>query len=178
MTEQMTKSSHQQDEKNLDIQNNNTKTGINLTQLVTFKVDNELYGLEILKIQEIVRLPDITRLPKAMSFIKGVINLRGNIVPVIDLREKFGLPAKRYTKMTRAIVVEVAGKKIALIVDEVAQVLRLDSNEISEAPSLVSSVAKEFIKGVAKFEDQLVIILMIDRILSSNEIIELEKTGE
>ncbi len=167
-----------QEENGIDIRSGSAKSNINLAQLVTFKVDNELYGLEILKIQEIVRLPDITRLPKAVSFIKGVINLRGNIVPVIDLREKFGLPAKRYSKMTRAIVVEISGKKIALIVDEVAQVLRIDSSEISEAPYLVSSIAKEFIKGVAKFEEQLVIILMIDKILSNSDVVELEKMGE
>ncbi len=158
--------------------NNDEKSSVNLAQLVTFIVDNEIYGLEILKIQEIVRLPIITRLPKTSSFIKGVINLRGNIVPVIDLREKFGLPQKKYTKMTRAIVVEIKSKNIALIVDEVSQVLRIDINEISDAPSLVSSIAKEFIKGVARHGDKLVIILKMDKILSSEDVVELEKLND
>jgi purine-binding chemotaxis protein CheW len=168
-------------ENNINLEINELKNKIkseSLIQLVTFKIDNELYGIEILKIQEIVRLPDITRLPKAADFIRGVINLRGNIVPVIDLRVKFGLPQKRYTKMTRAIVVEIEQKRIALIVDEVSQVLRIDSSAIMATPALVSQVAKEFIESVAKFEDQLVIILKINKILTTSDIIELEKIGD
>lgn len=172
LTEEMDKN------KNLQKLTEEEKANANLAQLVTFKVDNEVYGLEILKIQEIVRLPVITRLPKTTSFIKGVINLRGNIVPVIDLREKFGLASKKYTKLTRAIVVEIKSKNIALIVDEVSQVLRIDINEISDAPSLVSNIAKEFIKGVARHGDKLIIILKMDKILSSDDIVELEKINE
>jgi purine-binding chemotaxis protein CheW len=173
---------------NLDIENevsgyegnakvSNTGSG-RLIQLVVFKVDEELYGLEITKIQEIIRLPDITRLPKASSFIKGVINLRGNIVPVIDLREKFGLNPKIYNKLTRAIVVDVNDKRLALIVDEVANVLRMDESQILEAPMLVSGIAKEYIEGVAKHDDNLVILLKIDKILTSDDIIEIEKVGQ
>ncbi len=157
---------------------NESNVNVNLEQLVTFKVDQEIYGLEILKIQEIVRLPVITRLPKTSSFIKGVINLRGNIVPVIDLRDKFGLPQKKYTKMTRAIVVEIKAKNIALIVDEVSQVLRINMSEISEAPSLVSNIAKEFIKGVARHGEKLIILLKMDKILSSDDVVEIEKINE
>jgi len=152
--------------------------GESLLQLVCFKVDNELFGLEILKIQEIIRLPDITRLPKAPAFIKGVINLRGNIIPVVDLREKLGLAERKTSKMTRAIVVENEHKKIAVIVDEVANVLRVKGGAVSSAPAFVSKVAEEYIDGVVEYEQQLVIILRIDKILSSEDIISIEKAGK
>ena len=96
-------------------------------QLISFMVGNEEYGLEILKIKEVIRLQEITRLPKAPSFVKGVINLRGDVIPVIDLREKFGLESKEYTNTTRVIVVEVQGKSVGMteeiVFDRVGRIL-------------------------------------------------------
>ncbi len=146
-----------------------------IKQLVTFTVNMEEYGLEILQVQEVVRLPHITRLPRAPIFIKGVINLRGNIIPIIDLREKFGLEAKQYTETTRVIIVEVSEKKIGMIVDTVSQVVRVPESKIAPPPPMISGIAHEYLAGVVRMEDRLIILLKIDDILSTEEVLQLEQ---
>jgi purine-binding chemotaxis protein CheW len=147
-------------------------------QIVGFVVDTEEYGLEILKVQEVVRLPHITRLPRSPIFIKGVINLRGNIIPIIDLREKFGLRAKKYIDSTRVIIVEVGEKKIGMIVDIVSQVIRVTKDSIVPPPSMVSGVGKEYLSGVVRLEKRLIMLLKIEDIISSNKIINIEKVKD
>jgi purine-binding chemotaxis protein CheW len=139
-------------------------------QLVTFTVGKEEYGVRIEEVQEIVRMPEITRLPQTESFIKGVINLRGNIIPVIDMRERFNLEKKDYSDMTRVIVVRIEEKLTGLIVDDVAQVLEIGLSEIEEAPEIITGRSKEFIAGIGKINDLMIIIIDTKKILTNSEI--------
>jgi purine-binding chemotaxis protein CheW len=145
-----------------------------LEQIITFNVGKEVYGVEIQMVKEVIRQREITRLPKAPAFVKGVINLRGDVIPVIDLREKFGLEEEEFTDKTRVIVVEVDRKSIGMIVDSVSHVVRLSQDQIEPPPPLVGGVSAEFIRGVGKLGDRLVVLLNIDRILSMQEKMELD----
>ncbi len=146
-----------------------------IRQMVTFSINTEEYGLEILKVQEVVRLPHITRLPKAPAFIKGVINLRGNIIPIIDLREKFGFEAIDYTETTRVIIVEVSEKLLGMIVDNVSQVVRVPESSIAPPPPVVSGITRHYLSGVVKMENRLIILLRVDEILSTEEVVQLDQ---
>ncbi len=145
-------------------------------QIVTFTIDTEEYGLEILKVQEVVRLPHITRLPRAPVFIKGVINLRGNIIPIIDLREKFGLKSEEYTETTRVIIVEVVDKRLGMVVDNVSQVVRVPASSIAPPPPMISGEANQYLAGVVRLDERLIIMLNVENILSHDEVIQLEQT--
>ncbi|MDH5681388.1 MAG: chemotaxis protein CheW, partial [Spirochaetota bacterium] len=140
-------------------------------------VNEEEYGLEILKVQEVVRLPHITRLPKSPVFIKGVINLRGNIIPIIDLREKFGLEALAYTEITRVIIIEIAEKRVGMIVDNVSQVVRVEESSIAPPPPMISGITDQFVSGVVRLEDRLIIMLKVAEILSTEEVVQLEQAN-
>lgn len=155
--------------------NKNNTDQDEIIQIVTFKINLEEYGLEILRVQEIVRLPHITRLPKAPIFIKGVINLRGNIIPILDLRVKFGLEPIKYSDTTRVIVVEIMDKKIGMIVDNVSQVVRVPKKSIAPAPPMVSGISEKYLEGVIRLEDRLIILLNVDDILSNQEVIQIDE---
>jgi purine-binding chemotaxis protein CheW len=144
-------------------------------QIISFVVGRENFGVLIQEVKEVIRIREITRLPKAPDFVKGVINLRGDVIPVIDLREKFSMEVEDYTDMTRVIVVEVDGKSIGMVVDSVSHVLRLSRDQIDPAPPLVGGLAGEYIKGVGKLDEKLIILLNIERILSQEEKIELDQ---
>jgi purine-binding chemotaxis protein CheW len=146
-----------------------------LNQLISFLVGDEEYGLDILRVKEVIRIREITRLPKAPSFVKGIINLRGDVIPIIDLRDKFGLESREYTTMTRVIVVDVEDKLVGMVVDAASQVVRIPADQIDPPPPIVGGLSAEYIRGVGKLEDRLVILLNIDRILTTEEKIELEK---
>lgn len=146
-----------------------------LNQLISFVVGEEEYGLGILKVKEVIRIREITRIPKAPTFVKGIINLRGDVIPIIDLREKFGLNQKEYTSMTRVIVVEVEGKLIGMVVDAVSQVIRVPSDQIEPPPPVVGGLSEEYIKGVGKIGERLIILLNIKKILTTEEKLELDK---
>ena len=146
----------------------------NLKQIISFKIGDEEYGLEILKVKEVIRIKEITRLPKAPDFVRGVINLRGDVIPIIDLRKKFGLPEEMYADNTRVIVVEVEGKLMGIVVDSVSHVIRIDESQIDKPP-LLSGMSREYIMGVVKLDKRLIVLLNIDRILTTEEKIEIEK---
>lgn len=149
-----------------NVQKNNSSE---LLQLVSFNVGNEEFGVDILCVQEINRMLQITKVPNAPEFVDGVINLRGKVIPVIDLRQKLGMPRKEHDKNTRIIVVEVNNKTVGFIVDAVREVLRIPS-EITEAPpDIAAGVNSEFIKSVGKLEDRLLILIDLEKILSVNE---------
>ncbi len=137
-----------------------------LLQLVGFQLGNEEYGIDILKVQEINRIAEITRIPQSPDFVEGVINLRGNVIPIIDLRKRFNMPEREHDKHTRIVVGEIEGRTVGLIVDAVSEVLRLPSNTIEPAPKLVSKDQADYIKGVGKLEDRLLMLLDIDKILT------------
>lgn len=139
-------------------------------ELVSFHIGNEEYGIEILQVQEIVRLPEIVKLPNSYKFIKGVINLRGKITPIMDLREQFGLEAKSYDNTSRAIVVKVRDKAIGLATDSVSHVIRINSEEIEPAPPVIKGIAGRYVKGVGKYQNRFIILLDLDQLLTSSEL--------
>jgi purine-binding chemotaxis protein CheW len=146
-----------------------------LSQLISFMVGDEEYGLDILRVKEVIRVREITRLPKAPSFVKGIINLRGDVIPIIDLRDKFGLPAQDQTADTRVIVVDVEGKLVGMVVDSASQVVRIPADQIDPPPPIVGGLSAEFVRGVGKMDDRLIILLDIDRILTTREKLALDQ---
>lgn len=154
-----------------------TKVGENI-QLVTFSVDKEEFGLHIGDVEGIIRIPEITHLPQTCNFLKGVINLRGDIIPVIDMRERFGMENKEYSNTTRVINVKIENKLIGLIVDDVSQVITIDKKEIEDAPDIINGISKEYIEGIGKNGEDMIIVLKIDKILSSDEFKKLPQVDE
>ena len=138
-------------------------------QFLTFALGQEEYGVEILKIQEIKGFSTITPLPNAPTFIKGVLNLRGTIVPIVDLRKKFSLPEVGYTKFTVIVVVQIQGKIMGFIVDAVSDVLNVAGADIQPTPDLYGQVDTSFINGLAKTGEKLVILLDIEKVLTASE---------
>ncbi len=141
----------------------------NLLQLVSFNIGDEEFAVDILRVQEIIRIVEITKVPKSPPFVEGVINLRGKVIPIIDLRKRFNLEERKTTKETRIIVVDIDGKVIGLIVDSVSEVLRLPSDTIEPPPPIVAGIESEYIKGVGKLDDRLLILLDLNKIFSSKE---------
>ncbi|MDA3901751.1 MAG: chemotaxis protein CheW [Spirochaetes bacterium] len=139
-------------------------------QVVCFKIGEEEYGLEILKVQEILKLPKITKLPKSASFIIGIIDLRGQVIPVINLSNKFGIRENKERENLRAIVVDIQGKKVGLAIDSVSHVIRIDSKDIEPPPPIVRGISGKYIVGIAKVEAGFVVILDIDQIFSHEEL--------
>jgi purine-binding chemotaxis protein CheW len=142
-----------------------------ILQLVTFKLGNEEFGVDILKVQEINRMMDITRIPNAPPFIEGVINLRGKIIPIVDLRKKLGFNGGngQSEKTTRIIVVELDGLVLGFIVDSVSEVLRIPENTIEPPPSIVGGVESDYIEGVGKLDNRLLILLELKKLFSSTD---------
>jgi purine-binding chemotaxis protein CheW len=137
-----------------------------LLQIVSFKVGDEEFGLDILTVQEIIRLQDLTRVPNSPDFVDGVINLRGKVIPVIALRKRFGLPEQDHDKQTRIVVLEVKSIVVGLIVDSVSEVLRIPASAVVPPPRL-GTIEQEFVAGVGKLEDRLLILLDVHRIVSA-----------
>lgn len=140
-----------------------------LLQLVTFKLGKEEYSLDILSVQEIIRHMEITRVPNAPVFVEGVINLRGRVIPVLDLRKRFGLGAEEMTAQARIIVVDIGSKTVGFRVDSVSEVLRLDADKVEPPPTLTASIGSEYIKGVGKLDERLIILLDVAHVLTSIE---------
>jgi purine-binding chemotaxis protein CheW len=138
-----------------------------IVQLVSFLLDEMEYGIDILKVHEIIRMPEITRLPNTPGFIKGVINLRGSVIPVVDVRDRFGFPAGEVTDLTRIIVIEIGEKLVGLLVDNVYQVVRLPLTHIDPPSELIEGISEEFIEGIGRLRDRLIIILKLDSMLFS-----------
>jgi purine-binding chemotaxis protein CheW len=136
-----------------------TTTGGQQLQLVTFEVASEEFAVDILAVQEINRMMELTRVPQCPPDVEGVINLRGKIIPVLDLRKRFGFPAGERNEHNRIVVVEVKGRVLGFIVDRVHEVLRISSDIVEPAPAMVCSIDSEFIAGVGKLHDRLIILL-------------------
>ncbi len=138
-------------------------------QLVSFRLAREEYGIEITKVQEIILFGQITRVPQTPHFIKGLINLRSTVIPVVDLRLRFGLAAEEPTDETRIMVVNVGGKTLGVIVDAVSEVLRVSQEQIVPPPPTVVGVGHEYLTGLVKLDNRLLILLNIDKILDQDE---------
>ena len=141
-----------------------------LLQLVTFNIAEEEFGVDILSVQEIIRLMQITTVPRAPACIEGVINLRGKVIPVIDMRKRFNLPAIERGSRTRIIVMEFGAKIVGFLVDAVSEVLRIPAGTVESAPAVVSGVGSEYIKGVGKLDDRLLILLDLDSLLEGTDL--------
>ena len=141
-----------------------------LIQLVTFSIGEEEFGVDILKVQEIIRTMEITKVPRAQAFVEGVINLRGKVIPIIDLRRRFGLVSKTHDKHTRIIVIEISNMIVGFVVDSVSEVLRIPSGTVEPPPPVVAGLDSEYISGVGKLQDRLLILLDLDKLLSSEDI--------
>ena len=145
-------------------------------QLVTFTLGHEEYGVNINKVREINRLVDITHVPRAPEFVEGLINLRGAVVPIIDLRKRFDIERLGDEKQQRIIVVDVHGRTIGVIVDSVSEVLNLAAENIEAVPATISSgVNTQFLKGVGKIGERLMLLLDLDSILSAEELGKLDE---
>ncbi|MCU0846783.1 MAG: chemotaxis protein CheW [Spirochaetes bacterium] len=144
-----------------------------IIQLVSFLLDEVEYGVDILAVHEILRFPDLTRLPNTPEYIKGVINLRGNVIPIVDVRQRFGYKDAQVTDLTRVIVIETTEKLVGLLVDNVYQVVRIPESHIDPPSELIEGVSEEYITGIGRLKDRLIVILNISNILFMEE----EKTG-
>jgi len=153
----------------MSFEQKDAKGSTDILQLVGFLIGKEEFAVDILKVQEINRITQITKVPNSPEFVEGVINLRGKVIPILDLRIRMGMSKRTQDNNTRIIVVEVAGKTIGFIVDEVTEVLRIPRTVIENPPELVSGINSDFITGVGKLEDRLLILLDLDRILSVEE---------
>jgi len=145
-----------------------------ILQLVTFHADQEEFAVGIVDVREINRMMEITRVPHAPDFVEGVVNLRGQVIPVVDLRKRFGLPPAQRDKNTRIVVVELGDKIVGFLVDSVSEVLRVPSSLVEPPPAIVGGVDREYIEGVVKLEDRLLILLDLRRLLNRGEAQELE----
>lgn len=135
-------------------------------QIVVFRIGKESYGVGIEFIREIVRIPEVTEVPDAPPFLEGVINLRGKILPVIDLKKRLRINGPERTKSTRVLITENSQSTVGLIVDSVSEVLNIQPDSIEAPPEMVAAVGVEYIKGVAKVEENLIILLDFSKILS------------
>ena len=143
-------------------------------QYLTFELGDEFYGVNILKVQEIKGYTDVTRIPNTPPYMKGVLNLRGTIVPIINLRMKFGMDQIDFTSFTVIVVVVVNERVMGMIVDSVSDVLTLGADDMKPAPALGTSVDTSFIDGIATTADRLVTLLDIDRVLTEKELEQVE----
>ena len=148
-----------------------------LLQLVSFKIGEEEFGVDINIVQEINRMLQITKVPNATDFIEGVVNLRGRIIPVIDLRVKLGLIKLEHGKNTRIVVIELKEQTIGFIVDEVNEVLRIPKSITETPPELIGGVNNEFITAIGKLEDRLLILLDLEKIFSIAEFSLMESSN-
>ena len=149
---------------------NDTQGSSQQLQLVTFRLGKEEFGVEILKVHEIIRMMQITQVPKAPDFVYGVINLRGKVIPIVSLRKRFGLDkGEEQDQNLRIIVVELSQVVVGFIVDSVSEVLKISRDIVEPPPPVVAGIESDYITGVAKLEDRLVILLDLEHLLSGQE---------
>lgn len=147
-------------------------------QLVVFKLANEHYGVDIAAVEGIIKMQTITAVPHAPRFVEGVTNLRGTVLPVVDMRRRFGLPADEETKDTRIIVVEMEGITVGMIVDAVQEVMHVPVEDIEPPAPMITTVDSAFITGIAKVENRLIILLDLAKVLTLQEQTDLKAVVE
>src|SRR5919205_795777 len=138
-------------------------------QLVVFELGAELYAVDIARVHEIIRLQSITRVPRSPAYVEGVINLRGKVIPVVDLRRRFGLPVAEHTRATRIVVVEIGQQVVGIVVDAVSEVLRVTASLIEPPSPVVAGVDSEYLEAIARLPERLLILLDLDRVLAREE---------
>ncbi|MCA9105944.1 MAG: purine-binding chemotaxis protein CheW [Planctomycetales bacterium] len=147
-------------------------------QLVSFRLGNEEYGIEITRVQEIILLGDITRIPESPQYIKGLINLRNTVIPIVDLRLRFGMPEVAPTEETRIMVVSISGKTVGFVVDGVNEVMRIPADGIVPPPPSVTGLGHDYLTGLVNSDERLLIVLDIERILGADESATLAAVAE
>ncbi|MBO8129214.1 MAG: chemotaxis protein CheW [Peptococcaceae bacterium] len=147
-------------------------------QIVVFELSGQIYGVGIADVWEIIRMEKITRVPKAPEFVEGIINLRGRIVPIIDLRKRFHLPEGEQTKSSRIIIVQVGEMTVGMIVDAVHEVLSVSMDSMKPPPPVVGGVDAEFLRGIVLRDDRLIIMLNLDKVLQKDEQEQLRETQD
>jgi len=139
-------------------------------QVACFRLKDDLYAVDIMRIKEIIRPQKLTPLPQAPSFIDGIINLRGAVIPVVDLRKRFGMPARELTMSTRLLIVRLSGQTLGLVVDDVTEVVTIPVSDIKPPPAVSDGLIVNHLLGVCLSGDNLVMLLDIDRLLTTNEV--------
>jgi len=147
-------------------------------QLVSFKLGSEEYAVDIMQVQEIIRPTEITKLPKVPQFIEGVIDLRGKVLPIVDLRKRFDMPEGKRTSATRVVVTNINSMILGLVVDSVSEVLRLPTKAIEPPPKIVSGIDSRFLKGIGRLQKRLLILLDLEAIFSDKEIALINEVAE
>lgn len=155
----------------------NVRQTVPQVQLVTFRLGTEEFGLDVFAVHEILRYTEPTPVPRAPAFVEGVMDVRGTLVPVVDLRRRFELPHVEMGEDTRIVLVEFGGERLGLVVDAVTEVMRVAETAIQPPPRYIRGLAAEYVRGMARLEGRLVVLLEMDRILSSEERIALEQTS-
>ncbi len=157
-------------------QSRHHKEQVNVSQYLSFTLDNEEYGVDILRVQEIRSWEPVSRIPNVPNYEKGVVNLRGSIVPIIDLREKLGIKFTDYTPLTVVVVLQTNDnnktRTMGVVVDSVSDVINLDKTKIQDAPDFGAKVSNEFINGLVSVNDRMVILLDVDKLLKLEELEE------
>ena len=138
-------------------------------QLVVFDLDSEAYGVDIGAVREIIRLQEITRVPRTPDFVEGVINLRGKVIPVVDLRKRFMLPVAEQNDDNRIVVIDIGGQDIGVVVDAVTEVLRILSESVEPPSSVITTADSDYLMGICKLESRMIILLDLERVLSEEE---------
>ncbi|MFC0214359.1 chemotaxis protein CheW [Paenibacillus chartarius] len=148
-------------------------------KVIVFALGTEEYGVEVEKVKTIERMQPLTRVPKSPEFIKGVINLRGVVIPIIDLRSRFGLTVDEYTDNTRIIIVSAGEYEVGLIVDAANDVIDLDESQIDHPPEVVGGIKAKYLRGIARIgDDRLLVLLNLDQVLNKQEINQLSEIEE
>lgn len=147
-------------------------------QYVIFKLENEAYGVDIMNVKEITEYKESVKVPNTPKFVDGIINLRGDITPIINLRKRFNLENICANSDTRVIVISIKNRQVGFIVDEASQVLRINDENIEPAPELVAGIDKKYITGVGKLDDKIVLLLDLEYILTDDEKDKIQQIGE
>ena len=140
-----------------------------LFQVVSFRLATEEYGVDISQVQEIIRMVEITHVPRAPRFMEGVINLRGQLIPIIDLRTRFGMSRADHSKSTRIIVTDIGTKRVGMVVDSVSEVLNIPVENVEDAPEMIAGIGTEYIQGVGKLDNRLIILLDLSKVITTEE---------
>lgn len=143
-------------------------------QFAVFRVGGEEYAIDIMRIMEIIRPQKVTRIPKAPEFVEGIINLRGKVVPILDLRKRFGIdPEGADKKKVRIVIVKMSGRVLGIVVDEVTEVIYMKADQVENTPDAVKGDGADYLKGVGKVGDRLIVLIDMDKVLSGDEVMRL-----
>ena len=152
------------------VENNENKVDVeNSINLVTFKLGNNEYAIDIMQAKEIIKMEKITLIPNAPDYVEGVINLRGNIIPIVDLKKRFNLDENEEEKNTGIIIVKIDDVDMGIIIDAISKVVSIATSNIQPPPPMLSGIGQKYIKGVAKLEDKLLVVLDLEKLIVGDD---------